>query len=255
MSKTCASCGTSIAGRFCTGCGALVEPGACGACQAALSSGARFCHRCGAAAQAGGGGGRARNAWIVAGVVVGLAALFGVWKLGGAGPTVPDMGNAGNVRASGGVAPISGRAPDISNMTPRQQFDRLFERILTAAEAGDSATVLRFAPMGLGAFAQLDSVNLDARYHVAMIHLAIGDFGAARAQADTILNRAPGHLFGYMVRGEAADRQNQAEALNRAYRDFLDHFDSELRAGRIEYAEHRPSLDDFRTRARASLGP
>jgi hypothetical protein len=165
------------------------------------------------------------------------------------------MGNAGNVDGrGGGVAPISGRAPDISNMTPRQQFDRLVERILTAAEAGDSTTVLQFAPMGLGAFAQLDSVNLDARYHVAMIHLAIGDFGAAAAQADTILAQAPGHLFGYMIRGEAADRQNQAGALTKAYRAFLDGVGVELRAGRIEYAEHRPALDDFRTRARASLG-
>ena len=219
-----------------------------------LSPGAGFCHRCGAAARAGGLGGRERNAWITAGGVIVVLGLFGAWKFVGSRPIVPDMGNAGNVGAPGSVAPVSGRPPDISTMTPRQQFDRLSNRILTAAEAGDSATVVRFSPMGIAAFAQLDSVDVDARYHVALIDLAIGDFRAARAQADTIHTQAPGHLFGYMIQGEAADRQNQAEALTKAYRGFLDRLDSELRSGRTEYAEHRPAVDDFRIRARASLG-
>jgi hypothetical protein len=190
----------------------------------------------------------------VASVAIVAAGLLGIWKFGVSRPVVPDMGNAGNVGAQGGAGPLTGRAPDISNMTPREQFDRLFTRILTAAEAGDSATVLQFAPMGLGAFAQLDIVDLDARYHGAMIQLAIGDFTSADAQADTILSEAPGHLFGFVIRGEVADRQNRAEALTGAYRDFLEHRERELRSGRPEYAEHRPALDDFRTRARASLG-
>ena len=39
-----------------------------------------------------------------------------------------------------------------------------------------------------------------------------------------------------------------------AYRDFLRDEPAELRAGRAEYADHKPVLDDFRTRAKASLG-
>jgi hypothetical protein len=100
----------------------------------------------------------------------------------------------------------------------------------------------------------LDAADADARYHAGMLNIVVGNFEAANALADTILANAPGHLFGYVVQGEAADRANQAAALTRAYRAFLQHFDAEIKAGRIEYQEHRPALDDFRTRARASLG-
>jgi hypothetical protein len=47
---------------------------------------------------------------------------------------------------------------------------------------------------------------------------------------------------------------NDTAALEQSYRRFLDHYDREIRAGRIEYTEHRPILDDFSTRAKASLG-
>ena len=121
-----------------------------------------------------------------------------------------------------------------------------------ASENGDTLTVLQFAPMALGAYALLDSTNNDLRFHAALIHLAGADFPGALALADTILATAPGHLFGYLIRGEAADRQNQAGALAQSYRDFLAHYEAEMRAGRGEYAEHRPILDDFRVRAEAS---
>jgi len=187
----------------------------------------------------------------MAGTAVLLALLVVVWRVGGARPTVPDMGNAGNIGAGG--LPV-GRAPDISALSPRQRFDRLYERVVRAAEAGDSLTVVQFAPMALGAYALLDTVNADARYHAAMIQLAVGDAAAALALADTIEANAPEHLFADIVRGEAADRRNDTAGLARSYQRFLDHYDREMRAGRIEYAEHRPILDDFSTRAKASLG-
>jgi hypothetical protein len=125
---------------------------------------------------------------------------------------------------------------------------------MAAVEKGDSQTVTQFTPMALGAYDMLDTVNADARYHAAMLHLTLGDFPAALALADTIQRGAPGHLFVDIIRGEAGDRQNDTTLLNRSYRDFLDHYDGELKAGRVEYEEHRPVLDDFRTRAKASLG-
>lgn len=191
-------------------------------------------------------------AWILAGTAALVALLVVVWRVGGARPTVPDMGNAGNIQ--GAEDRLAGRAPDISAMSPRQRFDRLYERVVRAAEAGDSLTVVQFAPMALGAYALLDTVNSDARYHAAMIQLTIGEVATALALADTIQATAPEHLFADIIRGEAADRQNDTAGLTRAYQRFLDHFDRELRAGRIEYEEHRPILDDFSTRAKASLG-
>ena len=249
----CAACGAPLSGRFCSQCGAPAESGACRACNTRLSPGARFCHRCGVpAGRVAATARRERTAWILAGTAVLLALLVVVWRAGSARPTVPDMGNAGNVGAAGAL-PV-GRAPDISSLSPRQRFDRLYERVVRAAEAGDSLTVVQFAPMALGAYALLDSVNTDARYHAAMIQLAVGDDATALALADTIQANAPEHLFADIVRGEVADRRNDTAALTRAYQSFLDHYSREMRAGRIEYQEHRPILDDFSTRAKASLG-
>ncbi|HEX7025526.1 MAG TPA: zinc ribbon domain-containing protein [Gemmatimonadales bacterium] len=253
--RTCAACGAPLTGRFCASCGAAARTGVCLSCNTPLSPGARFCHRCGApAAAATGTTGRERLAWGLAGLAVVAAVLAVLWRAGVGRPTVPDMGNAGNIGEAGAGAAGPGQAPDISSMTPEQRFDRLWERVIRAAESGDSVTVVQFSPMALAAYGMLPSVNADQRYHAAAIDLVIGDFASARALADTILAEAPGHLFGYVIRGEAAERQNDAAALTRNYRDFLSHYDAELRSGRSEYAEHQPILDDFRTRAKASLG-
>jgi hypothetical protein len=108
--------------------------------------------------------------------------------------------------------------------------------------------------MALGAYSMMPDADADARYHAATIHLVIGDFDSALALADTIQAQAPGHLFGHIIRGEVADRRNDPAALNVSYRNFLRDEATELRAGRGEYADHKVDLDDFRTRAKASLG-
>jgi hypothetical protein len=129
--------------------------------------------------------------------------------------------------------------------------------VVRAAEGGDSVTVIQFAPMALGAYSMLTpaEADADARYHAATIRLVIGDLDAVLALADTLAAGAPGHLLAEVLRGEVADRRNDVQALNRSYRDFLANEEAEQRAGRPEYAEHKPVLDDFRTRARASIRP
>ena len=250
----CAACGAAVTGRFCAQCGAPAEAGACPACRTPLSPGARFCHQCGAQVRAPAGrGGRERLAWGIAGVAILAAVLLLLWRSGSFRPqAAPEMANAGNAGNPGAAPGLSTQAPDISSLTPDQRFDRLFDRVVRASESGDSITVQQFSPMALGAYAMLESPSSDIRFHSALIHLAIGDFAGAEALADTILTQTPGHLFGYVIRGEAADRQSRTEPLARAYRDFLAHYDAELRAGRSEYAEHKPVLDDFRVRAQAS---
>jgi double zinc ribbon protein len=251
----CAACGATITGKFCAHCGAPAAAGECASCHARLSPGARFCHRCGAPVRAAPRGSRERLGWIVAALAVLLAGVVLLWRAGTFRPTAaPEMGNAGNAGNAPAGPGLSGQAPDISSMTPVERFERLFDRVVRAGENGDSVTVRQFSPMALGAYAMLDSSSSDLRFHAALIHLAVGDLASARALADTILAQAPGHLFAYLIRGEAADRQNDTTALNRSYRDFLAHYDSELRAGRAEYTEHRPILDDFRVRAEASVG-
>jgi len=151
------------------------------------------------------------------------------------------MANAG---ASG-----PGRAPDISSLSPRERFDRLFNRIMQAAEQGDSVQVAQFTPMALGAYDQLDTRDVDARYHAAVIHLQSGDLGAAAALADTILTESPGHLFGYVIRGTAARIQGNRAAEVGAQREFLTHYQSEMDKKRVEYLEHAPVLQEFKQQA------
>lgn len=168
-------------------------------------------------------------------------------------PVIPNMDNAGNAGALGsGPNP---RAPDISSLSPRERFNRLFDRVISAMERQDTAQVVQFVPMALGAYEQLDSVDVDARYHAAMIHLAVGEVQPARALADTILRQAPGHLFGYMIRGEAAEQTNSASVLAESYADFLSHYDAETRTNRVEYREHQNILQDFKVRAEANRSP
>jgi len=165
-------------------------------------------------------------------------------------PAAPDMANAGvsTGTPSNRTAP-GGPAPDISAMTPRERFDRLFNRIMQASERRDSAEVERFTPMALGAYQQLDSADADARYHAAVLQIQVGNFAAARALADTILAQSPPHLFGYVVRGEVAKLQRDSVLLEQAQRQFLTHYAVEKAARRVEYLEHEPVIEEFKREA------
>lgn len=266
MSATtkCPACGTSAAGNFCPECGAALAARSCRYCRAELSPGARFCHRCGQPAAPGAVPGAApggvaaagagtprgnRTAWTVAAVlaVIAVAAImYKVWS-DRPQPAVPQMANPGAAAAAPGA--LGGPAPDISRMTPRERFDRLFNRVMTAAGNGDTTTVVNFTPMALGAYAQLDTVDADARYHAAVLQMQVGQYDAALALADTILAESPGHLFGYVVQGTVAELRNDPAALARARREFLAHDAAETAANRVEYLEHGPALDAFRAKA------
>lgn len=245
--STCRACGAAVTGKFCNQCGTAAGPGGCGACGAPLTPGARFCHRCGSPAVAASGR-QERTAWFIAGAAVVLAVAVVAYLAGrGTGPQVPAMANAGNASGRSSAPP-----PDISSMSPRERFDRLFDRVLRAAEAQSADTVTMFAPMALSAYGQLDQVDQDARYHAAMIHLVVGEMAQSKAKADTILAENPKHLFGFIIRGEVAEQENDTAALKKAYADFLAAFDAETKAARQEYREHQPVLDDFRNRALAN---
>ena len=133
-------------------------------------------------------------------------------------------------------------------MSPRERFNGLYNRVMRAAQSGDEATVTRFTPMAL-AYAQLDSIDADARYHAALLKVHTGEIEAARALADTILARDPEHLFGFVVRGTVARFRKDQKELARAYAGFLKRYDQETKLARPEYSEHQTSLNDFRKAA------
>ncbi len=238
---TCSACGAAGTGRFCSACGAPREASSCSKCGGPIASGARFCPACGhgiGSRPAGTAGDR--TPWIIAGAaLVGL--LAAVLVMVSRGTPAPVAGAESAATADGGA----GAPPDISNMSPRERFDRLYNRVMQAAQSGDEATVGRFTPMALLAYAQLDSLDADARYHAALLEVHSGDVAGPTALADTILAQNPGHLFGYVIRGTVARWKKDEKALGRAYTGFLEHYDAELKAARPEYADHKMSIDEF----------
>lgn len=136
-------------------------------------------------------------------------------------------------------------------MTPREQFDRLYNRVMTAAEQGDTTTVASFSPMALQAYNNLEVVDADARYHAAMLRLHSGDVTAARQLADSILLEYPDHLFGFVLRAAVARFSGDTEQLSNARSGFLAVWEKEIGGTRQEYQDHRTMLDEFARTAQA----
>ncbi|HJS46471.1 MAG TPA: hypothetical protein VJ773_00655, partial [Gemmatimonadales bacterium] len=140
-------------------------------------------------------------------------------------------------------------AAELAAMSPTERFNRLYNRVMAAAENGDGATMEAFTPMALMAYSQLDSVDADSRYHAALLKVHSGDAGGALALADSIEAAAPAHLFGPVVRAMVGRFTDDPAAVRAAEARFLQHWDAEIAAGRREYGEHRTMLDEFRRRA------
>lgn len=223
----------------------------CGSCGTRLGAGARFCSACGAAVAGESAPGaaatpEARTPWLVAAAlsVVAIAAVvYAAGRRTDAGPL--DMsGGAGRAPAGQEL----GRAPDISNLSPRERFARLNDRVMAAAESGDTSTVISFWPMAYGAYEQLPpgDRDVDTRYHMATLYLLVGQFPQVTALADTIMTEAPGNLMAWYLRAVVAEFQNDSTALRTARQGFLERFDAEIGTGRDEYVHHADMLRDYR---------
>ncbi len=249
--RKCPSCGAMSTGKFCSECGAPLGATTCPTCGATLSSRAKFCAECGTPVSGRGrrGPGGAvpaphgdRMAWYVAGLaVIGLLVVVVV--------------TVGRKSAAPPTAGAPERATtDLSAMSPREQADRLYNRIMTLHEAGRSDSVNFFAPMALQAYANLGSeLDPDARLHLGLILLATGQPDAAAAQGDTILRGRRTHLFGWLLEGQAALMAGDSASARRAFRSYLQHYSSERAKSVAEYGEHTQILQEVRDEAERLL--
>jgi len=210
----------------------------CHACGAPLSQTAKFCHKCGAAtAIRDAAGWRAGLPWALAGAALGALVTVVATRVAQPGAVEPQAVSA------------PGRAPDISQMSPDERANRLFNRVMILAEAGKADSVRFFLPMALGAYSQLPALDADARYHIGLLQLAGGDVAAALAQADRIQRSNPTHLFIYVLRAHAHQQGGNAAQERRAYADFLRNEAAEMAKNRPEYADHADALTNFKTEA------
>lgn len=244
--KPCPSCGKPASGRFCSSCGTALAGATCATCSAALTPGARFCHRCGTPAGSTSAPSRGFAAvlpWTVAAIaLVSVIALVVGQRFGARATAVQTEAPTASAPFAGGGAAMP-RAPDISSMTPEQQAERLYDRIMREYEAGQLENVKTFMPMAVAAFERLSPLNLDQRYDLGRIAEVGGDLPLARAQADTILRTRPTHLLGLILAAKAA-RMEKNEARAKTFDARLIAADSaERKVALPEYLLHKLDID------------
>ena len=133
-------------------------------------------------------------------------------------------------------APVA--APDISNLTPEQRAERLFNVIMTRFEEGDTARVQFLAPMALQAYQQLPRLTIDDRYHLGRIGAVTGIAQLTTAQADTILRMQPTHLLGLLLAAQGARMRGDESAARGFDKRLLAAQAAELKKQLPEYAQH-----------------
>ena len=224
----------------------------CHACGAAVSAGARYCHKCGAGTGTHTAGGwRVGLPWGIAGLAVGALLAVLLMRVGGgsgAGVSAEET-RLGGVPLAGGMA-----APDISQMSPEERAQRLFDRVMRLGEEGKMDSVQFFLPMAIGAYQQLPALSLDSHFDIGLLRLAGGDAPGAIAEADAITRLVPTHLFASLLRARALQAQNDAAGARRAYLDFLKNETAERARRRPEYEEHGRILDAFHAEALSGTG-
>jgi zinc-ribbon domain len=220
----------------------------CQSCGASLSAGARFCHKCGAStspppAPSTAAGWQVGLPWGIAGLALGALITVLVVRGSKGQAAAPPAVNA--PFAGGGMVP----APDISQMSPEERAQRLFDRVMRLQEQGKLDSVQFFLPMAVGAYQQLPAMSLSSHFDVGLLNLAEGNAAGALAEADTIRKQVPTHLFTFVLRARAAQASNDAAALRQAYQGFLKNESAERGRGRPEYEDRRTLLDAFHTEA------
>ena len=235
----CPKCGATSGGKFCSECGTALGKQVCSTCGAALSGSAKFCHACGAPA-AGGAAAAARAGgipwFLVGGAVIVVLVVVAIVQLK-PGATVPPPVPA--------AAQLS-EPVDLSQLSPREAADRLFDRVMISREAGKLDSAAFFAPMALRAYGMLDGLDPDARFHMGLLEVAAGNPDGADAQADTLAQTVPTHLYAFMLRADAARARGDTSAARRADQAFLEHYAAETAANRPEYGPHSTWLGTYR---------
>ena len=250
----CPRCGSPASGNFCAQCGApLVRRAGCPACQAPLRQDALYCTACGT--QVGAPPGKPRSAllpWILSGLGLAVfSVMIAVLVQRGSVTRIGDMTMTGGLPGeTTGAPPVAGAAEngaggagmpsmeELAAMGPLGVADRLFERVMREHEGGDFERAAFFIDMALQAYDAVPSeeIDADARFHVGLLRLLMGESGLAREQADEILAAHPDHLLGLLLAARAADFEEDA--------DGAEAFRARIRA-RVEEAGGIPDLPEY----------
>ena len=255
----------------------------CAACGAQLTSGARFCHRCGQAVgeavfSAGvpvphavptpSASSNQTLPWAIAAIaLLALIALVAGQRFNrrpatatvetpvAAPPTVGPF--AGGDQIAGATDPNAAerpvRAPDISAMSPEERALRLFNRVVSLAEQGKRDSVQFFAPMALMSFQSLPSPTPLQRFELGRIAQLAEVKEIVTAQADTILKASPTHLLGLTLASTAAGMRKEFTKQADFDRRLIAAAKSERAKNLQEYQVTQVDLDSALARARRNV--
>jgi hypothetical protein len=150
--------------------------------------------------------------------------------------------------------PAGVRAPDISNLSPQERADRLYNRVMLLASQGKIDSVQFFAPMALTAYQMLSPMNADQRYDMGRIGEVAGAIPLAKAQADSILRENPNHLLGLILEARLALLAGDTVQLHSYERRLIAAEKAEAAKKREEYLRHQDDITNALQQARKSLG-
>ena len=267
----CPECGKHASGNFCHHCGGTLGGQFCNQCGVELVGDGKFCNQCGAPARGGqarggggtSGGGASRRAqpvgagsgvintapWWVAGVAMfGLILVVGWNMVGPAGPAAPAGGTP-----TGGVNPNGAGTTDISQMSPRQAADQLFNRVMIAASSGDSVEAQGFMPMALQAYQMAQPLDLDGLFHLSLLQRTAFQSEEALATALQMLEGEPNHILGLGAAAAAAVELGMEAEAAAYYQQILDNYDTELARPLVEYQGHTNYFESAKDEALAFL--
>jgi len=223
----------------------------CPSCNATMISDAKFCHQCGAPAR-GKPIERERNGqqrnwkailfFVVSVPVWSFALMFVALKF------MPDKNAVKNNPHAGVTMPSvqSAESVDLATMTPREAADRLFNRVMAADEQGRMEEVMQFGPMALEAYKLVVLLDADARYHIGLVSLLLGDLDNAREQIKNLEAEAPDHLLGLTLASRVAEKTGDDKAASAVHARFAAAYDAEIRSGRPEYEAHSATIEALR---------
>jgi len=141
-----------------------------------------------------------------------------------------------------GVATTPVRAPDISQLSPQERANRLFNRVMLLNSQGKSDSVQFFAPMALESYRMLSAMNADQRYDMGRIAEVAGAIPLAGAQADTILQQNPTHLLGLILAARVAALEKQPGREAAFAKRLLSSLQSETAKRLPEYDRHQDDI-------------
>lgn len=252
----CPNCGAeNQTGKYCASCGAGLDV-TCPSCGADVPAGAGFCTVCGepVAAEAASGGMASKAPWLIAALsIVVVAVLVVVFLPGGTQTSARPAGSqplTGSAPGTGmGAGGMGGLSSDM-----RTNADRLFNRIMMAAEQGNEAEVAQFMPMAIQAYEMVDALDNDGLFHLALLHLTNEAYDEAQQAAGRILADNPDHLLGLAVAAQAAEATGATDEAAGYWNHYLDVYDTEAGKPLPAYVDHQPILTEYRDMAREATG-